>query len=65
MAASRCSQCGKPLPRPAAQPMALKVYTPTPHGFEGLLREVVGLPADVPEGDHGGQVSISQGDPMR
>jgi hypothetical protein len=63
MAAVVCSQCGKPLPRPADQPPSLKVYTPTPNGFERFLREAVGLPVDVAGGHYSGQVRSARGAP--
>jgi hypothetical protein len=65
MAAFRCPQCGKPLPRPAGQPKARKVYTPRLDGFERFLRQAVGLPADVPGGDNGAPVNIPRRDPKR
>ena len=65
MATFRCPEGGKPLPRPAVQPMALTVYTPTPDGFERFLREAIGLTVDMPGGDSSGQVSIPWDDSER
>jgi hypothetical protein len=41
--------CGWPLcPCRTHRPRTLRVYTPTPDGFERFLRESVGLPLDTP-----------------
>jgi hypothetical protein len=58
MAAPPCPRYAKPLPRSAAQPLILELYALTQDGIERILREPVGLPADVPGGDYGGQVNF-------
>jgi hypothetical protein len=45
--------------------MGLKVYTPTPDGFERFLREAIGLPTVMLGDDYCGQVNIAWGVPKR